>query len=61
MKPEIMLSGHREETIARASDCGGEYVIAAQDTTYYNYTGHKQMEGPRLWVLLLRGNSPFRG
>lgn len=45
MKPEILLSGHREETIARASDCGGEYVIAAQDTTYYNYTGHKQMEG----------------
>ena len=45
MKPEIMLSGHREETIIRASNCEGEYVIAAQDTTYYNYTGHKQMEG----------------
>jgi hypothetical protein len=45
MKPEIMLSGHREETITRASNCEGEYVIAAQDTTYYNYTGHKQMEG----------------
>jgi len=45
MKPEIMLSGHIEETLARASNCGGEYVIAAQDTTYYNYTGQKKMEG----------------
>jgi hypothetical protein len=45
MKPEIMLSGHREETITRASNCKGEYVIAAQDTTYYNYTSHQQMEG----------------
>ena len=45
MKPEIMLSGHIEETITRASNCSGEYVIAAQDTTYYNYTGQKKMEG----------------
>lgn len=45
MKPEIMLSGHIEETLGRASNCGGEYVIAAQDTTYYNYTGQKKMEG----------------
>ena len=53
MNPEIMLSAHVEQTIIRASQCRGEYVIAAQDTTYFNYTGHKQMEG----LGIIQGNT----
>ena len=48
-----MLSAHVEQTIIRASQCRGEYVIAAQDTTYFNYTGHKQMEG----LGIIQGNT----
>ena len=53
MNPEIMLSAHVEQTIIRASQCRGEYVIAAQDTTYFNYTGHKQMQG----LGIIQGNT----
>jgi len=45
MNEEVMLSGHISETINRAEASGGEYLIAAQDTTYYNYTGQQEMEG----------------
>ena len=48
-----MLSAHVEQTIIRASQCRGEYVIAAQDTTYFNYTGHKQMQG----LGIIQGNT----
>ena len=40
-----MLSGHQQETIKRAAHSEGEYIIAVQDTTYYNYTGHRQLLG----------------
>ena len=40
-----MLSGHQQETIKRAANSGGDYIIAVQDTTYYNYTGHHQLSG----------------
>lgn len=40
-----MLEGHLTNTIERAEASSGDYLIAAQDTTYYNYSGHKQMEG----------------
>jgi len=32
-------------TAARAQASKGDYLIASQDTTFYNYTGHKQMDG----------------
>lgn len=45
MKEDILLSGHLKETIIRSQEANGEYLLIAQDTTSYNYTGHKQMEG----------------
>lgn len=45
MTPNIMLEGHIANTIARANSSPDEYLIAAQDTTYYNYSGHHQMKG----------------
>lgn len=40
-----MLEGHLAATLQRAKDCQGDYLIAAQDTTYYNYTTHQAMTG----------------
>ena len=40
-----MLSGHVKEALERAESSEGEYVIAPQDTTYYNYSGQSQMSG----------------
>jgi hypothetical protein len=40
-----MLSGHVAATRARAQASESEYLIAAQDTTYYNYSGQAQMSG----------------
>ncbi|AMA10332.1 hypothetical protein [Picosynechococcus sp. PCC 73109] len=45
LTPKVMLSGHQQETIKRAVKSEGEYIIAVQDTTYYNYTGHQQLSG----------------
>ena len=45
MNSSVMLSGHIQATMERASASDGEYLIAAQDTTYYNYSGHKKMSG----------------
>ena len=45
MTPDTMLEGHIANTLARAEVSEGDYLIAAQDTTYYNYSGHVQMEG----------------
>jgi Transposase DDE domain len=45
MGPSIMLEGHLSNTLQRAMASSGEYLIAAQDTTHYNYSGHKQMAG----------------
>ncbi|MDJ1185046.1 hypothetical protein PMH09_17810, partial [Roseofilum sp. BLCC_M143] len=45
MNEELMLSGHIQATVERAKGTDGEYLIAAQDTTYYNYSGQTQMSG----------------
>jgi hypothetical protein len=45
MNEDVMLSSHIVATAERAKATEGDYLIAAQDTTFYNYTGHKQMEG----------------
>ena len=45
MNSETMLSGHLAATLERAAASEGDYLIAAQDTTYYNYSGHHQMSG----------------
>ena len=41
----IMLKSHLLETQKRSIEAFGEYLLIAQDTTCYNYTGHKSMEG----------------
>lgn len=53
MNDKVMLSGHISETLARAEASEGEYIIAAQDTTYYNYSGQKEMKG----LGLIQGNT----
>ena len=45
MNKGVMLSSHLSSTIARAKATEGEYLVASQDTTFYNYTGHKSMDG----------------
>ena len=40
-----MLSGHVLDTQARAQASESQYLITAQDTTYYNYSGQTQMTG----------------
>ena len=45
MSDSTLLSGHVSATVARSQASAGEYLIAAQDTTYYNYSGQKQMSG----------------
>ncbi|NEO34551.1 MAG: IS4 family transposase [Symploca sp. SIO3C6] len=45
MTSSTMLSGHVAQTQARVQASESEYVIAAQDTTYYNYSGQPQMTG----------------
>lgn len=45
MSTQIMLEGHISNTIQRVQASSGSYLITAQDTTYYNYSGHHQMEG----------------
>jgi hypothetical protein len=45
MNSATMLSGHVASTQARVQASESEYLIAAQDTTYYNYSGQTQMSG----------------
>ena len=45
MNSKMMLSGHTLETKARAVASESKYLIAAQDTCFYNYNGHKQISG----------------
>ncbi len=45
MSSSTLLSGHVAATRARAQASDSEYLIAAQDTTYYNYSGQAQMSG----------------
>ena len=45
MNTEKMLEGHVQATVARCASSSAEKILVAQDTTYYNYTSHKAMEG----------------
>lgn len=45
MSSSTLLSGHVAATRERAQASDSEYLIAAQDTTYYNYSGQAQMSG----------------
>lgn len=45
MNNATLLSGHVAATRARAQASDSDYLIAAQDTTYYNYSGQAQMAG----------------
>lgn len=45
MNESVMLSGHLQASLRRAETAGGNYLLIAQDTTYYNYHGHKKMDG----------------
>lgn len=45
MDASKMISGHLSTTLTRAQASSGDYLLAAQDTTYYNYSGHHQMTG----------------
>jgi hypothetical protein len=47
-----MLSGHLQETIRRGVEAEGSYIVVPQDTTTFNYSGHKSMEG----LGILQGN-----
>jgi len=45
MTPEKMLEGTIKATVHRCGEAKGERIIVAQDTTYYNYSGHKTKKG----------------
>jgi hypothetical protein len=45
MQTEKMLEGHQQATVERCRHSAGERIIVAQDTTYYNYTGHQALAG----------------
>ncbi len=45
MNPQTMLEGHRQATLDRIQNTAGNYILALQDTTLYNYTTHSQMKG----------------
>lgn len=40
-----MIEGHVKETVKRCQSANGQYIVVSQDTTYYNYTGHKRKAG----------------
>lgn len=40
-----MLAGHIASTKQRINQSEGKYILVAQDTTYYNYSGHQAMAG----------------
>ena len=45
MDTDKMLEGHIQATQGRCRADAGESIVVAQDTTFYNYSGHHQMEG----------------
>lgn len=52
MTPKIMLESHLTNSIQRARQCEGTYLLVPQDTSFYNYAGHHQMAG----LGVLQGN-----
>lgn len=53
MQTAKMLERHVPATVARCAASAGKLLVVAQDTTYYNYTGHQAMEG----LGIIQGNS----
>ena len=45
MTPTVMQEGHLSATKERIQADEGEYILVAQDTTYYNYSGRSAMAG----------------
>ena len=45
MTTTVMQEGHWSATKARIQADEGEYLLVAQDTTYYNYSGQQAMAG----------------
>ena len=45
MTPTVMQEGHLSATKERIQADEGEYLLVAQDTTYYNYSGQQAMAG----------------
>ena len=45
MTPSVMQEGHLSATKERIQADDGEYLLVAQDTTYYNYSGQPAMAG----------------
>ncbi|WP_123947457.1 IS4 family transposase, partial [Chryseobacterium pennae] len=45
LSPYFMLEDHRTNTIKHIKERCEDYIVIAQDTCIYNYTGHKKMEG----------------
>jgi hypothetical protein len=45
MTATVMQEGHLSATKARIQADEGEYILVAQDTTYYNYSGQQAMAG----------------
>lgn len=40
-----MHKGHHQATLQRACDDPGTYLVAAQDTSFFNYSSHPAMDG----------------
>jgi hypothetical protein len=45
MSTKVMLEGHLQATLQRATATTDGYLIAVQDTTFYNYSTHEAMQG----------------
>lgn len=45
MDTENILEGHIQATVARCYSSEGQVLIVSQDTTYYNFSGHKSLSG----------------
>lgn len=45
MSQDQLLEGHRAATLQRCADAQPGRIVIAQDTVYFNYSGHKAMEG----------------
>jgi hypothetical protein len=45
MDPAQMLAGHIAATVKRLDNSASEWLLVAQDTTYYNFSTHKQLSG----------------
>lgn len=45
MTPQGLLEGHAQATAQRAATSSGSYVVAVQDTTFFNYTTHPALQG----------------